>query len=399
MKRLLSVLRRHWLPGSLLLLGVVAGGYLALRPAPPAATVWKLATVQRGTLESTISSTGTLAALETVEVGTQISGTIKELLVDYNSPVKKGQILARLDPALYQAAQREAEAGVAQARATLGEAEENFQRDQPLFAKGYLSAQEFAPTRTAVATARAGLASAEGALLRARTNLAYTVIRSPIDGKVIKRSVEAGQTVAASLNTPTLFIIARDLEQMQIEVNVDESDIGQIREGQAVRFTVQSWPEEKFTGSVTQIRLQPTTISNVVNYSVMVQAANPKGLLLPGMTATVDFIVSRVENALLVPNAALRFVPEGVTSARNSDGTGTLYTVGPSGSPQALAVSKGESDGLATVVSADGLREGEQVITGIDTVATASAKKTTLISFMRPPRPPRQGSAGAGGPP
>ena len=149
----------------------------------------------------------------------------------------------------------------------------------------------------------------EAGLARARTNLDYTVIRSPIDGTVIKRSVETGQTVAASLNTPTLFVIARDLAAMQIEANVDESDIGLIRTGQEVRFTVQSRPGETFRGTVSQIRLQPRTISNVVNYTVLIDAGNNRGLLLPGMTATVDFVVSRVEKALLVPNAALRFTP------------------------------------------------------------------------------------------
>jgi HlyD family secretion protein len=196
-------------------------------------------------------------------------------------------------------------------------------------------------------------------LVRAQTNVAYTVIRSPIDGTVIKRSVEAGQTVAASLNTPTLFVIARDLAQMQIEADIDESDIGQIRNGQPVRFTVQSYPGETFAGTVSQIRLQPRTIANVVNCTVMVDASNNQGLLLPGMTATLDFVVNRVESALLVPNAALRFQPpeemagedQAPPTAGNGDDaqTGRLFTLGADGRLQSMPVSKGETDGRMSV--------------------------------------------------
>ena len=246
-------------------LGTLAAAFIASRPAASALPDYQFAEVRRGTLETTVSSTGTLAAVETVEVGTQVSGTIAKIHVDYNDRVGKGQVLAVLDQALFTAQVREAEANVAKAKATLVQAEDEFQRNQPLFDKGFLSAREFLPVRIGVDTAKAGLAAAEASLARARTNLAYTVIRSPIDGTVIKRSVEAGQTVAASLNTPTLFLIARDLKQMQIEADIDESDIGQIQVGQTVRFTVQSYPGRTFTGQVSQIRLQPRTISNVVN--------------------------------------------------------------------------------------------------------------------------------------
>ena len=352
------------------------------------------ATVTQGSLETLVSSTGTLAALETVEVGTQVSGTIAKIEVDYNDPVRKGQVLAVLDQALFSAQVREAEANVNRARASLAEAEDEYRRNRPLFEKGFLSAQEFLPVSTGVETARASLAAAAASLVRAQTNLAYTIIRSPIDGTVIKRSVEAGQTVAASLNTPTLFLIARDLAQMQIEADVDESDIGQIRTGQPVRFTVQSYPGEIFTGKVSQIRLQPRTISNVVNYTVLVDASNDKGLLLPGMTATVDFVVNRVENALLVPNAALRFQPQDTPSGkRRADvpveappegSAGRVYTVVSDGSLQSLPVIKGETDGLKTAIRGDGLYEGLQVISGLKPAEKAS--QTNFFSFLRPSR-------------
>lgn len=353
------------------------------------------ATVTQGPLETLVSSTGTLAALETVEVGTQVSGTIARLEADYNDHVRKGQILAVLDQALFSAQVREAEANVTKARATLVQAEDEFRRNQPLFDKGFLSAQEFLPVSTGVDTAKATLAAAEASLARARTNLAYTVIRSPIDGTVIKRSIEAGQTVAASLNTPTLFVIARDLAQMQIEADVDESDIGQIRNGQAVRFTVQSYPEKTFHGTVSQLRLQPRTISNVVNYTVLIDAKNEEGLLLPGMTATVDFVVNRVENALLVPNAALRFQPQDELSGKDQapatpgkggadEKTGRLFILGADGRPQSMAVTKGETDGIKTAISGGDIRDGLQVVSGLKPPEKAS--RGNFFSFLRPPR-------------
>lgn len=377
----------------LIFLGQLVTPYLKSWGSPADQPQYLFATVTRGPLETLVSSTGTLAALETVEIGTQVSGTIASIAVDYNDHVRKGQVLAVLDQALFAAQVREAEANVAKARATLTQAEDEFKRNQPLFDKGFLSAQEFLPVRTGVDTAGATLAAAEATLARARTNLAYTVIRSPIDGTVIKRSVEAGQTVAASLNTPTLFVIARDLAQMRIEADVDESDIGQIRNGQAVRFTVQSHPGESFHGTVSQIRLQPRTISNVVNYTVLIDAKNDKGLLLPGMTATVDFVVNRVEDALLVPNAALRFQPPEETAGKDKGGadgkTGRIFTLGADGRLQSVAVTKGETDGVKTVVSGTGVRDGLEVISGLKPAEKAS--KGNFFSFLRPPR-------GAGGP-
>ncbi|MCM2264186.1 MAG: efflux RND transporter periplasmic adaptor subunit [Desulfuromonadales bacterium] len=384
----------------LIFLGQLVAPYLTSWGASADQPQYLFATVTKGPLETLVSSTGTLAALETVEVGTQVSGTISRLEVDYNDHVRKGQVLAVLDQALFAAQVREAEANVAKARATLAQSEDEYRRNRPLFDKGFLSAQEFLPISTGVDTAKAALAAAEASLARAQTNLAYTVIRSPIDGTVIKRSVEAGQTVAASLNTPTLFLIARDLAQMRIEADVDESDIGQIRNGQPVRFTVQSQPGEAFQGTVSQIRLQPRTISNVVNYTVLIDAKNDKGLLLPGMTATIDFVVNRVENALLAPNAALRFQPQDETFDKGKaatvadkgaadEKTGRLFTLGADGRLQSVTVTKGETDGVKTVVSGAGVREELQVVSGLKPAEKAS--KGNFFSFLRPPR-------GAGGP-
>lgn len=387
------------LKGGLMLCGILYLGTLVLagignRSAGSGQPDYQFAEVRRGTLETTVSSTGTLAAVETVEVGTQVSGTIARIQADYNDRVTKGQVLAVLDQALFTAQVNEAEASVAKARASLAQAEDEFRRNQPLFDKGFLSAQEFLPVRIGVDTAKAALAAAEASLARAKTNLAYTVIRSPIDGTVIKRSVEAGQTVAASLNTPTLFLIARDLKQMQIEADIDESDIGQIRVGQPVRFKVQSYPDRSFAGSVHQIRLQPRTISNVVNYTVLIEAANSDGVLLPGMTATLDCVVSRAENVLLVANAALRFQPptekkgEGTANSKGAKepvATGDrLYVLEGGERLRPLPVSKGETDGVVTVVSGAGVDAGLQVVSGIK--PEPKEKSGNFFSFLRPPR-------------
>ena len=265
--------------------------------------------VKKGDLENIVSSTGTLSALETVEVGSQVSGIIEKLYVDFNDPVKKGQVLAVLDKTLYEVSVRDSEAKVSQARANLAQAVAEVKRNHPLFEKGHISEMEFLVLKTTAQTAQASLKIARASLNRARTNLEYTVIRSPIDGTVIERTVDAGQTIAASFQAPKLFVIAEDLTRMQIEANVDESDIGQIRQNQEVRFTVQTYPEKTFNGTVRQIRLQPQTLQNVVNYTVIVDAPNQDKSLLPGMTATVDFIIEQIEDVLLISNKALSYNP------------------------------------------------------------------------------------------
>ena len=266
--------------------------------------------LERGDLENTVSSTGTLNAVDTVDVGTQVSGTVEKVLVDFNDQVKKGDLIAILDKRLLQASVTDAKANLIKVKAQLELAQTELKRVERLYNDKMISDQDYVAARTDAETAKANVMSAENALDRAVTNLNYAEIRSPIDGTVIQRSVDPGQTVAASFSTPTLFIIASDMKNMEIQALVDESDIGQIVNGQAVRFTVEAYPESTFEGRVRQVRLQPETVNNVVNYTVIVDAENPEGKLLPGMTATVDFIAQRIENALLVPNTALRFKPD-----------------------------------------------------------------------------------------
>jgi HlyD family secretion protein len=386
----------------ILIIAVIIGGWWTLFQPRSAASIprYLFAEVERGNLEITVSSTGTLAAVETVEIGTQVSGTIEEVNVDYNDQVTKGQVLAVINQDMYKAALNNAKANVLKAEAELKQAEAEYNRNQPLFAQGYIAEQEFLPLNTAVATTQAALQSAKASLLQARINLGHTVISSPISGTVIDRSVDAGQTVAASLSTPTLFLIAEDLAQMQIETQVDETDIGQIRVGQQVRFEVQSYPDEIFPGKVRQIRLQPSTVDNVVTYTVIVDASNASGKLMPGMTATVDFIVYQSEDVLMVPVAALQFTPD-VKLGKNSGHQ--VFLPQEDGRLRPLIITAGESDGMFTEISAEELAAGMKVAIGIKQqgAETEDGEGFSLFGFMNQGQTREQGgpSGGQGGGP
>jgi HlyD family secretion protein len=276
------------------------------RSGPEQTGRFEFVEVERGDIENIVSSSGTLSAVGTVEVGTQVSGSIAKIFADYNETVRAGQVLAVLDTTMLSASVRDARAGVVRARSLHNQAVRDYDREQDLHTNGLISDAQLSDTQTSVETARAGVLSAEASLDRSRANLRYAVIRSPIDGTVIMRNMEPGQTVAASFSTPTLFVIAEDLSEMEIHALVDESDIGAIREGQSVRFTVEAYMDEEFTGTVRQIWLQPQTVQNVVMYTVVVDARNDRGLLYPGMTATTDFLIDERHDVLMVSNAALR---------------------------------------------------------------------------------------------
>lgn len=272
-------------------------------------TKFQLDQVKRGNIVNTISSSGTISPVTTVEIGTQVSGTIAKVYVDFNDQVRKGQLLAVLDTSLLKAALIDAQAGLERSNAQLEEAQNNYDRYKLLYDKQVISAADFLPYYIDLKLQNANIKSARATLERAEYNLRYAVIRSPINGTVILRNVEAGQTVAASFSTPTLFEIAENLGKMEILAQVDESDIGSIKVGQDVQFQVQTYTEKMFYGKVKQVRLNPVTVSNVVNYIVVVSADNKDNYLLPGMTAMVDFITERADSVLLVPARALRFQP------------------------------------------------------------------------------------------
>jgi HlyD family secretion protein len=271
--------------------------------------------VTRGDLEVAVSSTGTLEALDSVEVGTQVSGTLTEIHADFNDAVGKGQILAVIDTSLLDSALRDAEAGRSRAQAQYDQAVADLGARRELHTQGVVSQSELRTYETALVAARSSLDSAAAQVERARQNRDNAVIRSPIDGIVVERAVEVGQTVAASFSTPRLFLLARDLARMRILAEVDEGDIGQIRLDQEVTFQVAAQPDREFRGQVRQIRLQPKVDQNVVKYTVVVDAENPEGLLLPGMTATLAFVVERSEDVLTVPVAATRVRPNAAMTA------------------------------------------------------------------------------------
>jgi len=270
---------------------------------------YQYATISRGDLETTVSATGTLSPITTVDVGTQVSGTIDSVYVDYNDRVEAGQLLAVMDSVLLKASVIDAQANYDKTAAELEKAEFDFDMYKELYDKKLISESEFIPYRISLITQQANLKSAEAALTRAKQNLEYAIIRSPINGTVIEKSVESGQTIAASLSAPTLFEIAQDLSQMEILVDVDESDIGLIKENIPVHFEVQAYSDKTFEGTVRQVRIQPQTVSNVVTYTVVVNAENEDNLLLPGMTATVDFIIEQKNDVLMVSSKALKYSP------------------------------------------------------------------------------------------
>ena len=356
---------------------------------------YRFVQIERGDMQSTVSATGTLGAVTTVSVGTQVSGQVANLLVDYNNHVKKGQLLARIDPTLAQQAVTDAEANLARVRAQALQASRDEARNKQLANDGLIAKSALEQTQSAYVVADADVRSAQVAVDRAKQNLAYTNIYAPIDGVVVDRNVNKGQTVAASLSAPQLFLIANDLSQMQILAQVGESDIAQISEGQPVQFTVQALPSQTFKGTVQQVRLQSTTQDNVVNYTVVVSVSNPENKLLPGMTARVNFLTKSANDVLKVSNAALRFRPAttastttttaapaqkfGASRQRSQQG-GTLYTLDAKGQLQAIRVRTGVTDGSMTEVQGKNLTEGAKVVAGMSQLTTQSAQTQTSAS-------------------
>lgn len=330
-----------------------------------AAAEYRTEPVSRGDIRQTVTATGTVNAMTTVLVGTQVSGTIKELYADFNSTVKKGQVIALIDPDLFEAQVAQARANVEKAAATFRDADRTLKRSSDLFAKNLIPRGDLDTAGTNFESARAGLEQAKAALRVSETNLRYTRITSPVDGVVISRNVDVGQTVAASFQTPTLFTIAQDLTKMQINTNVAEADIGAVRVGQKVEFTVDAYPDGTFNGKALQIRRAPITVQNVVTYDVVVQVQNRDLRLMPGMTANVSIVVATVKNALKIPNAALRFRYSERLAGNKPPVAGTK---GPSvwllekNKPKRVSVTLGISDGASTEVLSDDLKEGQDLL-------------------------------------
>ncbi len=294
----------------ILIVIVVVVGYLYFRPkADNKKLEFTYTTLKTGDIETVISSTGTLEAINTVEVGTQISGTISHIYVDYNDEVEAGQLLAEMDLSYLNTNLMTAKANLAVSDVSLRQMAEEFQRSKKLHEKGIISEQLYTNAKYAYEQAQSAKKVSEASLKGIEVNMSYAHITSPINGIITERSVEEGQTVAASFTTPRMFVIAEDLSKMQILADVDESDIGYIENNMPVHFSVQTYPEKTFYGEVKQIRIQAIKVNNVVNYQVVIGVDNADGLLLPGMTTNLDFITETAEEVLLVNNSALRFRP------------------------------------------------------------------------------------------
>jgi HlyD family secretion protein len=355
---------------------------------------YRLESVGKGEITQLVSANGTINPVSLISVGTQVSGIVKKLYVDFNDKVEKGQILLELDDSLLAAQQKQSRANAQSAMASLDLATANEARMRNLFGQEYVSRQELDTAVQAKKAAEAQVLATRAVVEKDTANVAYTVIRSPVSGVVVDRAVDVGQTVAASLQTPTLFKIAQDLAQMQIHANFAEADIGSIKVNQVVKFTVDAFPNRNFQGEVRQVRLNPTTQQNVVTYDVVINVDNPEQILMPGMTAYVNIAVNERKDALLVPNAALRFKPASApTSAPNGMGkkngdktkrdgfSGKVY-VFENGEPVAISVSLGITDGRNTEIVGGELKAGDQIIID-DTLA--GNKPTAAAAAAKPP--------------
>lgn len=395
----------------LIVVALLAGGYYFYKSSKQVKPEdqYKFGTVTQGDIEQAVSANGTINPVTLVSVGTQVSGRVSKLYVDFNDKVEKGQVLLELDDALFTAQIAQTQGAVHNAEASVALAKANEARIRSLFEQEYVSRQELDQSVQALKSARAVLESARAQLQRDRTNLSYSIIRSPVSGIVIDRQIDLGQTVAASFQTPTLIKIAQDLSKMQIDTSFAEADIGNIKVGQIAKFSVDAFPNLNFKGVVKQIRLNPVTTSNVVSYNVVISVDNPQQILLPGMTAYVSIVFAEHDNVMLVPNAALRYKPkldnDGDSSKTVANGNGTNQTpvkggrkkaaemaeaggfgrgkvfVLQDGKPQLREVKVGITDGKLTEIVSDTLKSGDQVITG-----NAQADGQVSGNTMRAPR-------------
>jgi HlyD family secretion protein len=411
---------------ALLIVPVLAVGLLAIR-ARGAALRYTTVAVDRGAVSEVVGATGVLQAVITVQVGSQVSGTISRLFADFNSKVKKGQVIAKLEQSAFLARLNQAEANLAAARANversqaaIDDAKQKYDRAKELAASDLVPASDLESAKAAYQGAvaqnranEAAVAQAEATLNQAQVDLDHTIITAPIDGVVLARNVDIGQTVAASFQAPVLFVIANDLRHMQVNASIDEADIGRVYAGQDVTFVVDAFPNDTFHGRVEQVRLQPVTTQNVVTYNTIIAVDNESQRLMPGMTATVSVIVRQHENVLRIPSVALRFRPEGFEDTRavraertavarvgggagrdagrhaeaegreaagsggpESGRPGLVFVLGPGGNPEPRPVRLGLSDGRF-VEARGGLEEGARVVTGVEEGAAHSRVSAT----------------------
>lgn len=347
--------------------------------------------LERCTITQIVEASGTINPVNTVSVGSTVSGLIKDIYVDFNSQVKKGQLLAQIDPANFEAAVQQAEASINNAKANLSKLnaimimdQKTYNRYKNLYKKNFIAKSELDQAESnylsdlaQINAAKAQIAQAQANYKTAMTNLSYTQIIAPVDGTVISREIDLGQPVAASFQAPELFTIAQDLKKMQIEVNVSEADIGKVKDGQEVTYTLDGYPDSIFKGKVTQVRISPTTVSNVVTYSVIVEVDNEDLKLIPGMTANVSIITDKSENVLCAPNIALKFTPNTDGTKYKNQGIWILEHK----KLKRVDIETGLSDDSATEIKSKLITDGTEIITGIQGKGKNSNKRN-----QRPPR-------------
>ncbi|MFC2161224.1 efflux RND transporter periplasmic adaptor subunit [Acidobacteriota bacterium] len=405
-----------------LIIVVIIAGYLLTRSGKERAATYLTAAITKGNIQETVVATGALNPVEIVDVGSQVSGKISEIRVDFNSQVKAGQVIALLEQEIFrtrvnqnQANLRSTQAALNKSKIALETAKKNLERSQELYDKKLLSDKELEDAKIQFYNAEADVLSSEARLEQAQSqvetsevDLNFTVIKSPIDGTVINRNVNVGQTVAAGMNAPLLFQIARDLTKMQVECAITEADIGKLKERQAVTFKVDAFPNETFTGTVEQVRINPVITQNVVTYITIISVANPERKLLPGMTATTTIVVGEAVNVLLVPNSALRFSPPleetnamlqrpgetpeqkpgaqpgqkpvGQTRTRpqGTQQQSRVWTLDENGNLKMIRVQTGVSEANFTEIISGDLKEGDMVISGVETVEQARGSSNPL---------------------
>jgi len=400
-------MKKVWIAIAVVVL--VGGGWLLLRGRKKAdgAEKYRTETVDNGEVAMTVTATGTISAVTTVQVGSQVSGIVSRLYADFNSPVKQGQLLAELDPTPFQATVSQRKADLESAVVQQRNAKINFDRQKRLLDQALIAQSDYDTAKANLDDAGAKVDLAKAALVQAETNLKYATIRSPIDGVVVARQYDVGQTVAASFQAPTLFTIAQDLTKMQVQADVDQSDIGRVKVGQTARFSVDAYPDEEFTGTIKQVRLNATANQNVITYPVIVEVPNPALKLRPTMTANVSIEVARKSGVLRVANAALRFRPtdqatgagggaearatpgaqqggfagaaqqlEGGRAAKGQRGWQTVYALSATGKLEPVKLRPGITDGRYTEVLEGELKAGDKVVVGL---ATAKAEGSRMF--------------------
>jgi HlyD family secretion protein len=396
-------MKRVWI-GIAVLAVVGVGAWLVFgRTAAPApGSQYETVEASKGPVLARVTATGALAATVTVVVGTQVSGRVQELLADFNSPVKKGQVVARIDPQMIQGDLEQkranllaAQANVVRAKVTAEDAARQFERAKALLPKKFVSEADVDTaranadaTKAAVQSAQATLAQARASMKQAEVNLAYTTIVSPIDGVVISRNVDVGQTVAAAFQAPTLFTIAEDLRKMQVHCNVSEADVGKLKPEMTATFTVDAWPTQRFSGTIHEVRFAPQTLQNVVTYDAVIDVDNPELKLKPGMTASVTVVVAERQDVARVPNAALRFRPSAdlqkqIPAAMKSDTAPDrrMVWVLREGTPEPVTVRVGITDGTLTEVVEGAVQPGEKLVSDL---IGGSSTPSNAAPRMRP---------------